>query len=164
MKIEKLRLLFVVTALIAGCRQMNNEKDVVKENDLPDQFLVVLGIAQDAGFPQAGCEKECCAAYYSGMEEKKGVTSLALVDKKNKQYWLFEATPDIAAQLKNLQDYLSPRESLSECFLYWSLHRPDATRQGSDGGKGHSGLCNAPAGFFHPQQWAVEPVSFIAEH
>lgn len=106
MKIEKLRLLFVVTALIAGCRQMNNEKDVVKENDLPDQFLVVLGIAQDAGFPQAGCEKECCAAYYSGKEEKKGVTSLALVDKKNKQYWLFEATPDIAAQLKNLQDYL----------------------------------------------------------
>jgi len=102
----KLILLFVVTALIAGCSQMNYEKDVVKENDLPDQFLVVLGIAQDAGFPQAGCGEECCAAYYSGKEEKKLVTSLALVDKKNKQYWLFEATPDIAAQLKNLQDYL----------------------------------------------------------
>ena len=91
---------------IAGCKQMNNNTANVKGKNLPDQFLVVLGIAQDAGFPQAGCEKECCAAYYSGKEEKKLVTSLALVDKKNKQYWLFEATPGITAQLRKLQDYL----------------------------------------------------------
>jgi pyrroloquinoline quinone biosynthesis protein B len=98
--------LVVVLAFIAGCGQMNNKADV-KGKDLPDQFLVVLGIAQDAGYPQAGCEKECCMAYYNGKEEKKLITCLALVDRKTKQYWLIEATPDIAAQLKNLQSYLA---------------------------------------------------------
>lgn len=99
-------LLLAVSALVAGCGQLNKENASPKDKNLPELFLVVLGIAQDAGFPQAGCEKECCAAYYSGKEEKKLVTSLALVDRKNKQYWLFEATPDISAQLKKLQDYL----------------------------------------------------------
>ncbi len=85
---------------------MNKDNASPADKNLPELFLVVLGIVQDAGFPQAGCEKECCAAYYSGKEEKKLVTSLALVDKKNQQYWLFEATPDITLQLKKLQDYL----------------------------------------------------------
>ncbi len=91
---------------IAGCGQMNKEKDTLKDKNLPDQFLVVLGIAQDAGYPQAGCEKECCAAYYNGKEEKKFVTCLALVDRPANRYWLIEATPDITAQLKNIQAYL----------------------------------------------------------
>lgn len=94
-------------AFIAGCKQMNNNTANVKGKNLPDQFLVVLGIAQDAGYPQAGCEKECCMAFYSGKEEKKLITCLAMVDRITKQYWLIEATPDIAAQLKNLQSYLS---------------------------------------------------------
>lgn len=99
--------LFVILAFIAGCKQMNNNTANVKGKNLPDQFLVVLGIAQDAGYPQAGCEKECCMAFYSGKEEKKLITCLAMVDRITKQYWLIEATPDIAAQLKNLQSYLS---------------------------------------------------------
>ncbi len=94
-------------AFIAGCKQMNKNTANVKGKNLPDQFLVVLGIAQDAGYPQAGCEKECCMAFYSGKEEKKLITCLAMVDRITKQYWLIEATPDIAAQLKNLQSYLS---------------------------------------------------------
>jgi pyrroloquinoline quinone biosynthesis protein B len=73
---------------------------------LPDFFVVVLGIAQDAGYPQAGCEKECCAVYWKGKEDKKLVTSLALVDREAGKYWLIEATPDIGLQLKNLQQYL----------------------------------------------------------
>lgn len=105
-KIERI-LLFVMLAFIAGCKQMNNNTANVKGKNLPDQFLVVLGIAQDAGYPQAGCEKECCMAFYSGKEEKKLITCLAVVDRITKQYWLIEATPDIAAQLKNLQSYLS---------------------------------------------------------
>lgn len=73
---------------------------------LPDEFVVVLGIAQDAGYPQIGCEKECCKAFWSGKEEKKLVTCLALVDKSAGKYWLIEATPDITTQLRNLQQYL----------------------------------------------------------
>lgn len=105
-KTAKLILLVAASAMFTGCGQMNIKQVSEKKTDLPDRFIVVLGIAQDAGYPQAGCEKECCAAYYAGKEEKKSVTCLALVDSKSKQYWLLEATPDIAAQLKNLQDYL----------------------------------------------------------
>lgn len=106
LKSAKLILLGIVTIIFTGCGQMNEKQDSEKKADLPDQFIVVLGIAQDAGYPQAGCEKECCAAYYSGKEEKKSITCLALVDRKTKQYWLLEATPDFAAQLKSLQTYL----------------------------------------------------------
>lgn len=73
---------------------------------MPQQFVVVLGVAQDAGYPQLGCTKECCTSYYKGKETKKHIVSLALVDKQNKQYFLFEATPDINEQLTTLQKYL----------------------------------------------------------
>ncbi len=81
--------------------------------DLPDRFLTVLGIAQDAGYPQIGCTKECCNAYWEGKEEKKHVTCLALVDRKANQYWLFEATPDITDQLQTLQSSLLVKDDYS---------------------------------------------------
>ncbi|HEX4877236.1 MAG TPA: MBL fold metallo-hydrolase [Chitinophagaceae bacterium] len=99
-------LILTVSVLVAGCGLLKKDNASPKDKNLPELFLVVLGIAQDAGYPQAGCEKACCAAYYTGKEEKKLVNCLALVDKKNQQYWLIEATPDMALQLKNLQDYL----------------------------------------------------------
>lgn len=66
-------------------------------------FAVVLGIAQDAGYPQAGCSKSCCKAYYNGQSPQKMVSCLALVDPDRQQYWLLDATPDIGAQLQLLQ-------------------------------------------------------------
>lgn len=92
--------------LIAGCNSDKKSKASDQSKYLPDQFLVVLGTAQDAGYPQIGCTKECCTAYWNGKEEKKHVTCLALVDRKTSQYWLFEATPDINTQLHTLQGYL----------------------------------------------------------
>ncbi len=76
------------------------------QQQLPDRFIVVLGIAQDAGYPQIACNKECCAAYWNGRQKKKHVTSLALVDRPSNHYWLFEATPDIKEQLQALQAYM----------------------------------------------------------
>lgn len=92
--------------LIAGCNSDKKSKASHESKYLPDQFLVVLGTAQDAGYPQIGCTKECCSAYWDGKEEKKHITCLALVDRKTSQYWLFEATPDINTQLHTLQGYL----------------------------------------------------------
>jgi pyrroloquinoline quinone biosynthesis protein B len=105
-------LYFFLGLLISatGCKHGDKSpgKKIVREN-LPDKFLLILGVAQDAGYPQIGCTKECCAAYWQGKEEKKYITSLALVDRKANQYWLFEATPDITEQLHNLQPYLSEK-------------------------------------------------------
>ena len=93
--------------ITTGCGVNENKVVTNNKNELPGKFLVVLGIAQDAGYPQIGCSKECCKAYWEGKEEKKNVTCLALVDRVTNQYWLFEATPDITTELHYLQPYLS---------------------------------------------------------
>ena len=48
--------------LITGCSSNEKSATTNEQKDLPDQFLVVLGTAQDAGFPQIGCTNEYCAA------------------------------------------------------------------------------------------------------
>lgn len=68
-----------------------------------NQFITVLGIAQDAGFPQADCDKQNCTQYWLGNEEKRHATSLGLVDKETGQSWMFEATPDFKEQLHHLE-------------------------------------------------------------
>jgi pyrroloquinoline quinone biosynthesis protein B len=63
-------------------------------------FVVVLGIAQDGGVPQAGGPDR-------GIERL--VVSLAVVDPQSDQRWLFEATPDFRVQLRFL-DSVAPTE------------------------------------------------------
>lgn len=61
--------------------------------------VYVLGVAQDGGYPHAGCTKKCCNMAWEHPETRRYVTSLALVDSASKKWWLFEATPDLTAQL-----------------------------------------------------------------
>jgi pyrroloquinoline quinone biosynthesis protein B len=61
--------------------------------------MIVLGIAQDGGYPQIGCQRNCCEQAHEHDSLKQFVTSLALTDFENKKWWLFEATPDIKEQL-----------------------------------------------------------------
>ena len=62
-------------------------------------YIYILGIVQDGGYPHAGCEKQCCTKARNNRENKKNVVSFALVSPATKQWWLFEATPDINEQL-----------------------------------------------------------------
>ena len=71
--------------------------------------LIVLGIAQDAGFPQAACAKECCAAAWKDPSLGKHATSIAVVDRKSGQRWLFECTPDFPTQLRTLDEFAAPK-------------------------------------------------------
>jgi pyrroloquinoline quinone biosynthesis protein B len=87
---------YILVILLTSCKQ-------VDEKETSKQFVVVLGVTQDAGFPQLGCSKECCKAVSNGRETKKHVVSLALMDATAKEYFLFEATPDITSQLSLLQ-------------------------------------------------------------
>ena len=64
-----------------------------------DPFIVVLGIAQDAGYPQTGCSKDCCKKYWDKKIPQQKVASLALFDPITNQKWLFDATPDLTGQL-----------------------------------------------------------------
>ncbi len=62
------------------------------------QQLVVLGVAQDAGYPQIGATEEF-AAVELGQRARQNVVALGVADKKAGQKFLFEATPDMPAQL-----------------------------------------------------------------
>jgi pyrroloquinoline quinone biosynthesis protein B len=71
-------------------------------------FLVVLGISQDAGFPQAGCARDCCKAAWQDPSNRKHVASLGLVDPHSGERWLFDATPDFREQLRMLDEIAPP--------------------------------------------------------
>lgn len=65
------------------------------------QYITVLGIAQDAGYPQINSSSEFRAVAY-GDTKRQLVVSLGLVDKSSGKKWLFEATPDMPEQLHAL--------------------------------------------------------------
>ncbi len=110
----KIFLVLIVLACAALLKfRTSNQKALLPADTLPDEFVVVLGVAQDAGYPQFGCTGECCDVYWKGKEAKKLVTCLALVDRPAQKYWLIEATPDITAQLKNLQPLLPVKTDYS---------------------------------------------------
>lgn len=90
------RYLLLLTLALLGCNP--SEKQDLKIPDA-DTYLIILGVAQDAGYPQAGCTKEHCMRHWRGEEEARFATSIAVIDKKTNTKWLFEATPDFKEQL-----------------------------------------------------------------
>ena len=60
----------------------------------PENKVIVLGIAQDAGIPQIGCDQQTCRTQHHF------VTSLALVS--GNALYLFDATPDLREQHRAL--------------------------------------------------------------
>lgn len=82
-------------------------------------FVVVLGVAQDGGYPQAGCRKPCCAAAWENAEKRRHVVCLAVVDPLTSQRWLFDATPDFKEQLRMLDGVfpVADNPGLSGIFL-----------------------------------------------
>ena len=80
--------------------------DIGKEKDqLVDQpFIYVLGVAQDGGYPQAGCLKECCLGPKNRPELRRWVSSIAIIDNTNNRCWIFDATPDFREQLQMINE------------------------------------------------------------
>lgn len=71
-------------------------------------YVVVLGIAQDGGVPQAGAESE---PGWKDPTFRRLVVSLGLVEPATGRRWLFEATPDFREQLHRL-DAAAPAEGV----------------------------------------------------
>lgn len=64
--------------------------------------MVVLGISQDGGTPQAGTREH---PGWADNKFRRWVVSLALVDPVSQERWLFEATPDFREQLHRLDQF-----------------------------------------------------------
>ncbi len=85
----------------------------------PDVYAVVLGIAQDGGYPQIGCERKCCEIALKSPDERKFVSSIAIVDRISQTRYLFDCTPDFPKQfeLLNAQTPFDPNEVIDGIFL-----------------------------------------------
>ena len=57
--------------------------------------LVVLGNAQDGGYPHIGCTREDCRNLFLRPASNHHVVALGLVDAEAGEQFLFEATPDL---------------------------------------------------------------------
>lgn len=84
------------------------------QNTNDQNYIQVLGIVQDAGFPHIGCEKDCCLGVSPG---EYFVSCIGLVDKKNKKRYLFDATPDLHNQLRILENFPTSDNIVDGIFL-----------------------------------------------
>jgi pyrroloquinoline quinone biosynthesis protein B len=95
-----LGLLLLSAAEAAGGGEMQTVDD--------NPYLIVLGVAQDGGVPQAGSKM------HKGWDDPKFarlVVSAGIIDPKTSQRWLIDATPDFRAQL-HILDKVLPVEGI----------------------------------------------------
>ncbi len=86
------RQLFVVAALLTSVAALAGDKT----------FIEVLGIAQDAGYPQANCYEPHCNLAWENSDARRTTSSIAVVDNRTNSKYLFDATPDMREQLYRL--------------------------------------------------------------
>ncbi len=86
--------------------------------DAARPYIAVLGIAQDAGIPQMGCETPFCKRARENSSLRQMVASLALVDPDSGARWIFDATPDLPEQFDLLKTITNDRTNrLDGIFL-----------------------------------------------
>lgn len=85
---------------------------------LPESpYMIILGTAQDGGYPHTGCRKECCKKVWQNPSLQRLVTSVAIISPDSKDVWLIDATPDFKEQI-HILNTLYPRGcNLSGIFL-----------------------------------------------
>lgn len=77
---------------------------------------ILLGIAQDAGVPQAGCYCANCQPARANPAQRQLTVCLGLIDHTTGQSWLIDATPDFKEQLHALHQ-AAPTCSLAGIIL-----------------------------------------------
>src|SRR3954451_6115909 len=72
--------------------------------------VVVLGIAQDGGMPQTGCDCSHCSAARGNPALARHVASLAIHIPQTGHVYLVDATPDLPAQIEAIHAFRSHPE------------------------------------------------------
>lgn len=97
-RMRRLLLPLIVPALLACA---SRPPGVAPARDA-SPFVIVLGTAQDGGYPQAGAKPGAAWG-----EPRRRVASLGIVDPATGERWLVDATPDLREQLHQL-DLVAP--------------------------------------------------------
>lgn len=96
-------LLFSAIAALAGLGPtLDRSLAAATGQPAAEWELVVLGIAQDAGIPHLNCQQALCTAIRAGKRRAERVASLGLRDRAGGRAYLFDATPDVNAQVHAL--------------------------------------------------------------
>ncbi|MGB2763150.1 MAG: MBL fold metallo-hydrolase [Candidatus Aminicenantaceae bacterium] len=73
-------------------------EDLNKDQEETEVLVKVLGTAQDGGLPQIGCYCRNCIRAREDHRFSRLISSLAILDLKEKKYFILDATPDIRVQ------------------------------------------------------------------
>lgn len=81
-------------------------------------YVVVLGIGQDAGVPQMGCDSPFCRRAWADERLRQTVSSIAIVDPDTRNRWIIDATPDLPEQFEFLKQITGDRtNNITGIFL-----------------------------------------------
>jgi len=99
-----------------SCQEAAKNKDLLNTNKSPTKeisgtTLIILGTIQDAGSPHIACKKKCCRNLFIVPDKDRKVVSLGLIDAESNKNYLFEATPDITEQMKELMIHSSSNKN-----------------------------------------------------
>ncbi|MBT3417342.1 MAG: MBL fold metallo-hydrolase [Flavobacteriales bacterium] len=94
-------ILLISVVFLFAC---NSQEEATTVEELPNSpFVMVLGVAQDAGYPQMNCKKDCCKAAWNNPALQRNTSCLAIVDPTTNEQWIIDATPNIKEQLQVLK-------------------------------------------------------------
>lgn len=106
---KKLLIGIVAVILTVACNQNpNTTLEISQPEEIVnnDPYIQVLGVAQDAGYPQLGCTKDCCKDLWNNLDARKMVSCIGLLDPRVNEYWVFDATPDLKDQVSRCNESL----------------------------------------------------------
>ncbi|QQS40779.1 MAG: pyrroloquinoline quinone biosynthesis protein PqqB [Acidobacteriota bacterium] len=87
-----------------------------------DPYVVVLGVGQDAGVPQMGCESPFCKEAWKDPSKREMVSSIAIVDPDTGERWIFDATPDLPEQFQLLKEITGDRSNALDGIFLTHAH------------------------------------------
>src|SRR5262245_42301715 len=85
-------------------------------------YVLVLGIGQDAGVPQMGCDSPFCRLAWNEPSRREMVSSIALVDPDSGRRWIFDATPDLPEQFELLRNTTRDRSARIDGIFLTHAH------------------------------------------
>jgi pyrroloquinoline quinone biosynthesis protein B len=87
--------------------------DIIDKNTNKNKspYLLIVGRAQDGGFPHTGCINKCCSNQWEklkkGNTNEEFVSCICLIIPSVNQAYFFDCTPDFKYQLNIVNNYLN---------------------------------------------------------
>ena len=101
------RILLISFVFLFSCTSQKEENilsESTSKGEIPNTaYIMVLGVAQDAGYPQMNCNKNCCRAAWKNPSLQRKTSCLAIRDPTTNDQWIIDATPNIKEQLQLLK-------------------------------------------------------------